>query len=78
MAFPNTIIQNQDQTKEQVAQLSQKRITEHSFKLSSSVRLQISLLSKASSDIVTLSALSALMRQLDSSINVIFSQQELH
>ena len=60
----------------EVAQLSQKRTVECSSELSSSVRLQTSLLSKASSDITISSALSVLMRQLGSS-NVISPQQEL-
>ena len=66
----DTVIQNWGWTEEEIAQLSQKRTVEHSFKLGSSVRSQISLLSEASSGITTLSALNALMRQLNLS-NVI-------
>ena len=72
----NTVMQNWDQTEEEVAQLSQERTVRCSFELDSSARLQTSLLSKASSGMTTLPALSTLIRQLGS-LNVISPQQEL-
>ena len=66
----NTVMQNQDWTEGEVAQLSQKRTAECSSELGSPARSQTNLLSKAPSGMTTPPVLSALMRQLNS-LNVI-------